>query len=314
MGSRAQVKTKPPRKNKQLPDQKKTNSIAIPQSSMSIEVSEPSEPQAEEEEFKLVEKRRPRVKKTPVVPVGRSACPTQTVESVGKKRWRLPKTQAVVLEKPTGTLTYADMVREAKEAVRREGVTYDITTRRAKSGNIIFETAVKEQADNLAGVLKREFGESKGVRRPAPSIALLLIGIEDAVDEDELGASLVAHDSELKAANKLTIREGANGVRTAIVRVPLAPGLRLVEAKKIKVGWAICRVKELVSKQGCWKCTALGHVAADCTGRETRKCFRCKTVGHLIATCNIPPPGRETEVSDGNQGAGGRPNGASAQL
>uniref|UniRef100_A0A2S2PYS4 Endonuclease/exonuclease/phosphatase domain-containing protein n=1 Tax=Sipha flava TaxID=143950 RepID=A0A2S2PYS4_9HEMI len=43
---------------------------------------------------------------------------------------------------------------------------------------------------------------------------------------------------ELTPTNMVKIREGANGVRTAIVRVPLAPGLKLARLKKLRVGWA----------------------------------------------------------------------------
>lgn len=125
---------------------------------------------------------------------------------------------------------------------------------------------------------------------PSPSISLLLIGIEDSIDATELKNTLEAFDTELRTVNEITIRESMNGVRTAIVRVPLAPGIRLAKAKKIKVGWAQhCRVKELATRQGCAKCSSHGHTAADCTDQETRKCFRCKKVGHLIARCSVSP-------------------------
>lgn len=44
----------------------------------------------------------------------------------------------------------------------------------------------KEHADELASAFKRRHGDSRGVGRPSPSVALLLIGVEDSVDEDEL--------------------------------------------------------------------------------------------------------------------------------
>ncbi|KAL4082654.1 hypothetical protein QTP88_029715 [Uroleucon formosanum] len=69
----------------------------------------------------------------------------------------------------------------------------------------------KDQADRLADFLKRRFGDSRGIRRPIPSTALILIGIEDSVDEDELKSSLETHDPELKALNVIKIREGSNG-------------------------------------------------------------------------------------------------------
>lgn len=160
-----------------------------------------------------------------------------------KKRRRIHKTEATVLDKLAGNKSYADMIKEVKATVRETAMAFNITTRKSKKGKVILEVADKASADNLAVALREKFGEYNGVRRPTPSISLLLIGIEDSVDEEELGAALEAHDSELKTMNKLTIREGLSGVRTAIARVPLAPGIRLANIKKIRVGWAICRVK-----------------------------------------------------------------------
>jgi hypothetical protein len=165
---------------------------------------------------------------------------------------------------------------------------FDISARRTKAGNLILETQDKEHANDLAGALKRQFGESRNIRCPSPSIALLLVGIEDSVDEDELLRTLAEHDNELTATNMVKIRESANGVRTAIVRVPLAPGLKLARIKNLRVGWAICRIKELARKQGCAKCSAPDHATSECKDEETRRCFGCKTVGHLLAACTLP--------------------------
>jgi len=46
------------------------------------------------------------------------------------------------------------MVRQVKKTVHDENLTYEITTRRAKSGNNILEIPNKEQADSLAQPLK----------------------------------------------------------------------------------------------------------------------------------------------------------------
>jgi len=217
---------------------------------------------------------------------------------------RPPKTQAVVIEKLPNR-SYADTVREVKESAQHESLTFDITTRRAKSGNLVLVTSDKDQADSLASALKRRLGESRGIWRPSQSIALLLIGIEDSVDEAELKSALEAHDPELKASNEIRIREGRNGVRTAIVRMPISAGLKLVSRKKVRIGWATCRIKEMPSKhKGCARCSAPDHVVSDCKGKETRKCFRCKEVGHLISSCKSPNEGVHSGESDNSQRAG----------
>lgn len=171
----------------------------------------------------------------------------QTETPVGnnsRRTPRAPKNQAVILNHPSGSASYASMVREVKAVVREGNLTYDITTRRAKSGNIILEIPGKEQADHLAEVLKTRIGETVGIRRPSPSIPLILLGIEDSVDESELKGALVTFDGDLKDASDFIIREGRNGTKTAVIRVLLKAGTKLIYAKRIKVGWAYCRIKE----------------------------------------------------------------------
>jgi len=85
-------------------------------------------------------------------------------------------------------------------------------------------------------------------------------------------------------------------VRTTIVRVPLAPGLKLARLKRIRVGWATCRVKELVAKQDCARCFEYGHATVACTGKESRRCFRCKKIGHLIASCDLPSTEKQAQT------------------
>lgn len=270
------------RRQQQFPQQPKQQQ----QREKEKQASNNTAPTEEEGEFTVVHGKKASRKAKAEAPSTKPE-PKNPPSKKTETRRHAPRTQAVVLKKPAN-ITYADAVREIKEAVRKEPFEFEISARRTKAGNLILETQAKEHADDLAGALRRQFGESRSIRRPLPSTALLLVGIEDSVDEDELLRTLAEHDNELTPTNMVKIREGANGVRTAIVRVPLAPGLKLARLKKLKVGWALCRVKELARKQGCAKCSAPDHATSECKGEETRRCFRCKTVGHLLAACTLP--------------------------
>lgn len=218
-----------------------------------------------------------------------------------RKRIRVPKNQAVIIEKPTGSTSYADMIRSVKAVVVEENISSsDITTRRAKSGNVILEIPGKDQADNLATALRTRLGGNIGIRRPAPSVALLIVGIEDSVEDPELRAALASFDPELQGMNSVNIRQGKSGIRSAVVRVPIRAGLKLAEARKIKIGWAVCRIRQLDDRAlACNKCKEKGHSASACTGAEKRRCFRCKESGHLVAVC--PSPADEsTSATDTN--------------
>lgn len=114
----------------------------------------------------------------------------------------------MVLECPAGTVSFAEMVRKVNTAVYDEKLSYDITTRRAKSGNIIFEISEKNHANNQAEVLRARLGDTIGIKRPSPGVSLLLVGIEDSVEVAELRKVLEDFDTELQGVIDFTIREG----------------------------------------------------------------------------------------------------------
>lgn len=53
------------------------------------------------------------------------------------------------MDKPLGTSTYADMVKEVKTTVHEQALAFDITTRRAKLGYVVLEVVDKANADKF---------------------------------------------------------------------------------------------------------------------------------------------------------------------
>lgn len=158
--------------------------LATPANFPPIQPKEPTqEIGAAADDFKIVTRKRarkPQQKPVDVVPA---------IEGV--RRRRPPRTQAVNLKRPTDKVSYAEMLCRVKTAVQEEKLAYNIHTRRAKSGNIILEIKNKDEADNLATVIKTKLGDEASVRRPSPSILLLLSGIEHSVSASELEDALI---------------------------------------------------------------------------------------------------------------------------
>lgn len=113
--------------------------------------------------------------------------------------------QAVILDRPTENASNADMVRKVEKTVLKKNFTYEITTRRVKSGNIILETPNKEQANSLAELLKEHQGETTNIWRLSPTVPLFLMGKEDSVEKTELREALEAYDKELKDIKNVVV-------------------------------------------------------------------------------------------------------------
>lgn len=58
-----------------------------------------------------------------------------------------------------------------------------------------------------------------------------------------LRETLEAFDNELNEIKNVVIRESRNGLRTAIIRAPQKAVRRLIDLKKLKIGWGMYRIK-----------------------------------------------------------------------
>lgn len=101
--------------------------------------------------------------------------PKENTEAEKPRRLQPMRKQAVIIDRSKGNITYADMVREVKKMILDKNLTFEITTRKAKSGNFILEIPSKEQADSLAELLKWKLGETTSIRRPSPTVLLFLM-------------------------------------------------------------------------------------------------------------------------------------------
>lgn len=83
-----------------------------------------------------------------------------------------------------------------------------------------------------------------------------------------------------------------NGLFTVWVQCPLSAAIKVVNLKKVKIGWTLARVDLLENRPvQCFKCWRFGHIRMACMAKEDHSghCFKCGEAGHLARTCNCPP-------------------------
>lgn len=150
----------------------------------------------------------------------------------------------------------------------------------------------KDDADRLTEEIREVVGAAAAVRRPTRSTPILILDVPNWIEEAEVISHLVNFDSSF---GDCQIRISDNqGSRTVFCRIPMKIASKVTDAGRIRIGWAMCRVKLLERKDKVsYKCQGTGHVAAACNSEAKPKaCFTCKSLEHLARKCVAPPRGK----------------------
>lgn len=147
----------------------------------------------------------------------------------------------------------------------------------------------KDDADRLAEGIREVVGATATVRRPMRSTPILILDVPNWMEETEVTSQLSNVDDSLKDC-KIRLSDGRGG-RTAFCRIPMKVASKLADSSRIRIGWAMCRVKLLERKDRvCYKCQGTGHIAMNCNSEaEPKACYMCNSREHLARECVAPP-------------------------
>ncbi|XP_025407555.1 uncharacterized protein LOC112681519 [Sipha flava] len=211
---------------------------------------------------------------------------------------RVPRTQAVTVGPPRDGETYALIMSRVTTAVNLQELGVEVIgARKTKSGAILLEVkGGAEKADALARDLREKLGEEARIGRPEKTRPVLILGIPEWVDKEEVMAVVNGESGTPERRLRMTLKPGTRGSSTAHVEVPAREAKALQTKGRIKIGWTVCRVKVLDAYQPrCFRCLETGHLAAECKGPDRKDCcLRCRLPGHRTASCDAPPADRRT--------------------
>lgn len=118
--------------------------------------------------------------------------------------------------------------------------------------------------------------------------------LDEITSEEDISNAIRTQVKELgdfdKGAIK-SIKAAYAGTQTAVLSLSALQARALLEAKNIKIGWVICRIRERPKLKKCYRCLEYGHLARTCSNPDDRSqsCLKCGEKGHFAKTCDKKP-------------------------
>ncbi|XP_076301796.1 uncharacterized protein LOC143219874 [Lasioglossum baleicum] len=210
-----------------------------------------------------------------------------------------PIAQNITMPCKTGCETCSDMIPTQKIMITTHEITRVLknnagdkmagieTVRKSRGGDLLIELRKDTKSSDFEKIVKDSLGDSQQTRRLVNRVTYEIKDIDPTLEKEELREELAAklqiEKEEVEIRSK---RFGFGGTSTIIVALPAAIGEKLLEDKKIRIGYTSCRVKIATNVIRCFKCHDFGHVTYTCPEKNsTNHCRRCGSEGHSINEC-----------------------------
>ena len=255
-------------------------------------------PDRERHPKKLITVETPRTTETPIVEVELSQVSSDKNEwkkvrhrkqKKSKEKVKLKDKGEALTIKTNTEATYADVLKKMKNNIDPMEMGIDIRTmRRTRTGNILVKFNKGEgQAEKLTRAIERTLGNDVSVKTITKNCVIDIRDMDEATEEDDIISALITTTKLLPTEVKiLNIRDSFARTKQALIQVPESIATLLLETKKIRIGWVICRVRKKAKTTQCFRCLDQGHMANTCKGTDRSDvCRKCCNSGHKSKQC-----------------------------
>lgn len=235
----------------------------------------------------------------PSVPAEGDANPWQLV-SRGRKS-NTPRPMKKVRDRGEALLVktdkdkYADVLKSLRAADSLSALGQDVrSVRRTKNGEMIL--VLKRGAQSSGAAYKKlaqeVLGDGAQVRSLGAEVTLQCKQLDEVTTAEDVVSAVKEQCGTEVERSSVRLRGGFFGTQVAYLRLPVADAKKVIEKKKLKIGWSVCPVSVLQppSVDRCYRCLESGHKSYDCKGPDRSKmCRRCGEEGHKAQECDKAP-------------------------
>lgn len=131
------------------------------------------------------------------------------------------------------------------------------------------------------------FGDDVTTRAVTKTCVVDIRDMDESTEEDDIRNALISATNVLPSEIKvLHVREAFGKTKQAIVQIPENVAASLLQSRKIRIGWVICRIRRKAKPTQCFRCLEYGHMASTCKGEDrSNLCKRCCNDGHKAKDC-----------------------------
>jgi len=186
---------------------------------------------------------------------------------------------------------YADVLKNLKKEINvtELGVKVDNIIHNADDEIQIKYYADEESETKFMAEIKRNTEEHVKTSIKRPHKTVFIKDLNCTTGKEEIMEALI---SELKI-NKNEIydiemakKPNRNNLLYSFVKIPIDKANELLQQRKLRCGWQLCRVEETNKPTICYNCYKYGHIATACTAdKKEKRCLNCSATNHGVKEC-----------------------------
>ncbi|KAL7726492.1 hypothetical protein ACLKA6_001114 [Drosophila palustris] len=163
--------------------------------------------------------------------------------------------------------------------------------RRTAAGEIPLRMnkASDESTGRLQKAIQDAIVEQAEVKAMADKVTVEIRDIAKWTTSDEvLEAVFQAIDCDLSSEAVPKLRPAYQGTQTATLILPKNIADHILNLGKLRIGWAVCRMRAKLEARRCFNCLNFGHIAARCRSKfdASKLCLNCGGQNHAAKDCS----------------------------